>query len=218
MDEKIKVVLFDLGRVLVDFDHKRAAERISGFCTKTPVEIYNLFFESPATLAFEAGKITPEDFYLQVKELLNLNLSFNSFALIWNDIFFLSPHNRSVYSLLNTLHAEYKTALVSNINSLHYEHLRKNFPVFRVFDKIFLSFQMGLIKPDKEIYKKVIQELAVRPGEIFYAGDRPELIEAANSLGIKGYVFAGFGQLMVDIHAAGITFPDGKSDNKTRPL
>ena len=208
---EIKVILFDLGRVLVDFDHKRAAERISAFCAKTPLEIYNLFFQSQATLAFEAGKITPEEFYLRVKDMLDLNLSFNSFVSIWNDIFFLNPQNRLVYRLVNTLRANYKTAILSNINTLHYDYLKKNFPVFGVFDEIFLSFQLGLIKPDKEIYKKVIQELKVRPQEVFYTDDRPELVESANSQGIRGCVFVNFGQLMGDIQSAGITISDDKN-------
>jgi len=215
MASEIKVILFDLGRVLIDFDHKRAAGRISAFCSKTPLEIYNLFFDSQVTLAFEAGKITPEEFYSRVKDMLNLNLSFNSFSSIWNDIFFLTPHNRSVFKLVNSLRSHYKTALLSNINTLHYEYLKKNFPVFGVFDNIFLSFELGLIKPDKEIYKKVIYKLNVHPEEIFYTDDRPELVESANSLGLRGYVFANFGQLMNDIQSAGITFSDDKNTNKS---
>ena len=70
MKQEIKVVLFDLGKVLVDFDHQRSAQRIASFCKKTPQEIYALFFESPATIAFEAGKISSQDFYLEVKNFL----------------------------------------------------------------------------------------------------------------------------------------------------
>ncbi len=208
MSGAIKVVLFDLGRVLVDFDHKRAAERISSFCPKNPVEIYNLFFESQATIDFEAGKITPENFYLQVKEMLGLKLSYDSFIPIWNDIFFLSPKNRSIFKLVNTLRARYKTALLSNINTLHYEYIKKNFPVFGVFDRIFLSFQLGLIKPDQKIYNKVIQELKVSPQEIFYTDDRADLVESARNLGIQGCVFASFEQLIKDLQAAEVTFID----------
>lgn len=210
MSGSIKVVLFDLGRVLVDFDHRRSAERISSFCPKTPLEIYNLFFESGATVAFEAGKISPEDFYLQVKEMLGLKLSYDSFIPIWNDIFFLSPKNRSIFKLVNTLRAKYKTALLSNINTLHYEYLKKNFPVFGVFDQVFLSFQLGLIKPDQKIYNKVIQELKVSPQEIFYTDDRADLVESAKALGIRGCVFAGLGQLIKDLQAARVVFIDGK--------
>jgi putative hydrolase of the HAD superfamily len=206
MAEKIKVVLFDLGRVLVDFDHFRSAERIAGFCSKTPRQIYDLFFESEATVAFEAGKITPEDFYLQVKQMLDLKLSYASFEPIWNDIFFLSAKNRSVFGLVNNLRSNYITAMLSNINSLHYDYLKKNFPVFGVFDKVFLSFQLGLIKPDKEIYNLVIRDLGVSPQEIFYTDDRPELVESAKSLGIRGCVFTKFDQLISELKNNGIIF------------
>jgi len=206
MASEIKVILFDLGRVLVDFDHKRAAERISAFCPKTAIEIYNLFFESQVTVAFEAGKITPENFYLEVKNMLNLKLSYDSFVPIWNDIFFLSPKNRSVFRLVNSLRAHYKTAMLSNINVLHYEYVKKNFPVLGVFDKIFLSFELGAVKPDKKIYEQVITQLQVGPQEIFYTDDRAELVESAKSLGIRGCVFTKFEQLVNDIAQAGITF------------
>lgn len=206
MASEIKVLLFDLGRVLVDFDHFRAAQRIAAFCRKSPEQICGLLLESEATLAFEAGKLSPEDFYLQVKQLLGLKLSYESFTPIWNDIFFLSIKNRSVFSLINTLRAHYKVAMLSNINILHYEYLQKNFPVFRVFDEVFLSFQLGLIKPDKEIYNLVIQSLAVKPQEIFYTDDRPELVESAKSLGVRGCVFSNFEQLIKDLRDTGIIF------------
>lgn len=218
MSDTIKVVLFDLGRVLVDFDHKRAAERISFFCPKSPIEIYNLFFESQATIDFEAGKITPENFYQQVKEMLGLKLSYDSFIPIWNDIFFLSPKNRSIFKLVNTLRARYKTALLSNINTLHYEYVKKNFPVFGVFDRVFLSFEMGLIKPDQKIYNKVIQELKVSPQEIFYTDDRADLVQSAKALGIRGCVFANFEQLIKDLQDAQVTFTDDKHKNISLPF
>lgn len=215
MASQIKVVLFDLGRVLVDFDHKRAAERIACFCHKSTQEIYNLFFESEETISFEAGKISPENFYLQVKEALNLKLSYESFIPIWNDIFYLSPKNRSIFKLVNTLRGPYKTALLSNINTLHYEYIKKNFPVFGVFDEIFLSFKLGLIKPDKEIYNSVIRKLKVSPQEIFYTDDRADLVESAKTLGLRGFVFTSFEGLIKDIQDAGIVFIDDK--NKKLP-
>ena len=212
MRQEIKVLLFDLGGVLVDFDHLRSAQRIAAFCSKTPRQIYDLFFESGVTIAFEAGKITPEDFYLQVKQMLDLKLSCASFEPIWNDIFFLSAKNRSVFGLVNALRANYKIAMLSNINILHYEYLKKNFPVFGVFDKVFLSFQLGLIKPDKEIYSLVIRDLGVSPPEIFYIDDRLELVESAKSLGLRGCVFTKFGRLISDLKDIGITFlPPEKS-------
>lgn len=198
-NSRIKVVLCDLGNVLVDFNHKRAAQRISGFCARSPLEIYNLFFDSQVTVAFEEGKISPQEFYSKVKEMLDLKLSYDSFVPIWNDIFFLSAGNRKVYALLNKLRADYQTALLSNINILHYEYLKKNFPVFDVFHNRFLSYELGLAKPDKLIYQKVISSLGVSAEEIFYMDDRPELIESASGLGIRGFVFRDVPGLLRDL-------------------
>ena len=212
--QEIKAVLFDLGSVLVDFDHQRAAERISAFCGKSVLQIYNLFFDSPVTLAFEEGRIPPDKFYQQVKEMLDLKLSYDSFVPIWNDIFFLSAKNRSVYRLINILRANYKTALLSNINFLHYEYLKEHFPVFGVFDNIFLSFEMGLTKPNKEIYKKVIQTLQILPNEIFYTDDRAQLVDSAISLGIKGHLFSNFKQLRSDLRNSGVLQEISFTDEK----
>ena len=203
-DGQIKVILCDLGKVLVDFNHQIAAERISHFCVKSPQEIFKLFFDSSATNSFESGKISPLEFYNQVKEMLDLKLSYDSFVPIWNDMFFLSAKNRAVFGLVNNLRVNYKTAMLSNINILHYEYLKKNFPVFGVFDKVFLSFQLGSIKPDKKIYNLVIQDLGVSPQEIFYIDDRPELIESARSLGLASFVFADMPQLKRDLASVGI--------------
>ena len=56
-------------------------------------------------------------------------------------------------------------------------------------DKCFLSYEMGLIKPDPEIYKLVIQKLKAQPQEILFIDDKPQNIEAAQELGINGIVF-----------------------------
>ena len=201
----IEVLVFDLGNVLVDFDHTIAAERISRFCDKSPKEIYDLFFASEATVLFEEGKISPQDFYLKVKEMLNLRLNYDSFAPIWNEIFFLSAKNRAVYSLINKLRDSYKTALISNINILHYEYLKKHFPVFNVFHKVFTSFELGAVKPGHEIYKKTLNILGVEPQNVFYTDDRAELIESAKNLGIKSFHFVSIEQLKIDLLNSGVS-------------
>lgn len=200
----IKVIVFDLGNVLVDFDHLTAAKRIASFCDKSPKEIYDLFFESEATALFEAGRITPDEFFKKVKEMLGLSISYETFESIWNDIFFLNAKNRAVYSLANKLRHNYKVVVLSNINTLHYEHLKKKFPVFNVFHNVFTSFELGTTKPDHAIYKKLLEELKVSAEEAFYTDDRPELVESAKKLGIRGFVFKGVEQLKRDLLKEGV--------------
>ncbi|MDP2923526.1 MAG: HAD family phosphatase [Candidatus Omnitrophota bacterium] len=201
----VKAIIFDLGNVLIDFDHTIAAKRISAFCDKSAEEIFALFFDSELTGLFEEGKISPQDFFLKVKEMLNLKLEYDTFAPIWSEIFFLTKKNRCVYNLVQRLKEHYKVALLTNINSLHFDYLKKNFPVFDAFHHIIASYEVGLRKPHPLIYQKTLELLNVLAQDAFYTDDRAELIEKAKDLGIKSFHFQNTEKLKedflsVDIH------------------
>ncbi len=200
----VKAIIFDLGNVLINFDHRIAVRKISPLCVKTEEEIFNFFFDSPLTGLFEEGMIEPGEFFSGVKKALKLNIDYEAFLPVWNGIFFLTASNRSVYRLAKALRKNYRLALLSNINTLHFDYLKDNFPVFDPFHNLLLSFQMKLKKPDVRIYKKALAALGVQPQETFYTDDRPELIESAGRLGIQGFVFRGVEQLKNDLMDAGI--------------
>ncbi|MDD5512186.1 MAG: HAD family phosphatase [Candidatus Omnitrophica bacterium] len=200
----IRVIIFDLGNVLIDFDHSIAARRISRFCDKTPQEIFELFFSSGITTLFERGKISPDDFFLKVKEMLKLKINYDNFVHIWNEIFFLSAKNRAVFALANSLRANQRIIVLSNINILHFEYLKKYFPIFSIFERVFTSFELGAVKPDPEIYNKVMEILGVPAENIFYTDDRPELVASADNLGIRSVVFDTPVQLRRDLSRAGV--------------
>jgi len=205
MSQDIKVILFDLGNVLVDFDYSLSAKRILNFCDKKPKELYDFFFTSELTLLFEEGKISPQEFFNKVKEVLNLKISYEAFIPIWNEIFFLSAKNRAVYSLANKLRLRYQVNMLSNINILHYEYLKKSFPVFNVFERVFTSCELGVAKPNPLIYRKVLEALAVNADSVFYTDDRVELIKSAHELGMQAFIFQGINQLKNDLLSVGVT-------------
>jgi putative hydrolase of the HAD superfamily len=200
----VKAIIFDLGNVLIDFDHTIAAKRISGFSDRSPQEIFELFFDSELTGLFEEGKISPSEFFLKVKEMLSLKLNYDEFLPIWNEIFFLTEKNQAVYNLARTLRERYKIAVLSNINILHFDYLKKNFPVFDAFHNVITSFEAGLRKPDPSIYKIALGTLEASPEQTFYTDDRAELTRSAQELGIKSFVFTGVEQLKEDLRSAGV--------------
>lgn len=201
---KAEAVIFDLGNVLLDFDHSIAAQKISRSTNTTTQEIYDLFFDSELTAKFEEGRISPQEFYEKVKEELNLDLDYNRFVSIWNDIFFFSEKNSAVHNIAKSLKKNYKLALISNINILHFEYIKKNFPLFDIFDEIVTSFEAGFRKPHPLIYKKTLELLRVLPENVFYTDDRAELVSKANELGIKGFVFINIDKLKKDLTSSGI--------------
>jgi len=201
---KIKVILFDLGNVLVDLNLKPAVARISGFCSKSQDEIIKLFLDSGITNSFEKGEFSADEFYKQAKDILDLKLGYASFVSIWNEVFFFSLKNRSLYHIANRLKENYRIAILSNTNILHYRYIKDNFPVFNIFEKVFLSFEIGAVKPDQTIYRKAIEALGVLPENIFYTDDRPELVKSASKLGIKSFTFTSVEQLISDLSSLNI--------------
>jgi len=198
-NRKIKGIIFDLGNVILDFDHRIAASKIAEFTGMSGEDIYNLFFDSPATGLFEEGKISPEDFFKIVREKLDLKLNFEEFIPIWNEIFFFSEKNLAAYNIARALKNNYRVALLSNINFLHLEYIKKTFPILDAFHDILASCELKLRKPDARIYLKALEVLGTQAAETFYTDDRPELIEGAKKLGINGFVFRSVDALKVDL-------------------
>lgn len=203
-NHKIKGIIFDLGNVLLDFNHMIAAEKLSGFTDKKGKEIYDLFFDSQKTQLFEEGKISASEFFKGVKEMLNLKIPYEEFVPIWNGIFYLTDQNLQVYNLARSLKNGYRLALLSNINFLHLEHIKKTFPILDVFHNVLASCELGLRKPQPEIYQKALEILGTQAQETFYTDDRTELITSAKKLGINAAVFFGVDQLKKDFIAAGV--------------
>lgn len=200
----IHAIIFDLGKVLVDFDHMTAGRKIALLTGKTPDQIYELFFESSLIQSFERGDISPEAFFAGVQQRVDLDIPFEQFAAIWNNIFFMTASNTAVYDLLAVLRPRYTLAMLSNINALHYAYLKERFPVFDRFHRLFASCEMGLVKPDERIYRAVLDSIGVPACETFYTDDRPDMVAAARALGIEGFVFTGIGQLKRDLAGFGI--------------
>lgn len=199
-----KAILFDLGKVLIDFDHSIAVKRIRPFCRLDEKSIYNLFFDSNLTDRFERGVILPFDFFKEVKNLLGANLSFEEFLPIWNEIFTPNP---KMLEIVESLKDNYNLYLVSNINELHFKYLKERFPeYFLYFKYIFLSYELGLRKPDSGIYKFIIDYLKLPAQNIIYTDDRLDLVEAAKKLGIDAFQFKSIDSLKEELIKRNIKF------------
>ena len=184
-------IICDLGNVLISFDHNIAVRKLLDYTPNIQKDIYNLFFDSTLTKLFEEGKIAPDKFFQDLKEMLHLDMDYNTFLPIWNDIFFETPLNIKMQKLLKSVKSVYRLVMLSNINKLHFEFLKKRMGIFREFDRLVLSYEEGCRKPAAEIYSIALQSAATTPPSVFYIDDRRDLVEAASSMGIKGIVFDG---------------------------
>ena len=98
--------------------------------------------------------------------------------------------------------------LVSNTNELHIDFVRTNYRVLDYFDHHVLSYEVGSLKPDREIFEYAIAVSGHEPEALFFIDDREENIVAARQLGMHAHQFKTELQLMDALHQAGVRIPD----------
>jgi putative hydrolase of the HAD superfamily len=199
----LKLILCDLGNVLIRFDHRIAVKKILAHTSKTFDQAYSIFFDSPLTKDFEEGKISSEIFFKELTAKLDLrNLTFKDFVPLWNDIFFDNP---GIEALLLALRRRYHLHMISNINVLHHAYLCETYPkIFNFFDKVYLSYEVGCCKPDVAIYKRAVLECGYQFDETLYTDDRADLIEEARKIGIPSVLFKGVKDLKKELEKKNI--------------
>lgn len=205
MKNKIEAVIFDLGNVLIGFDHRIAVRRILKYTGKLEQEIYDLFFDSGLTREFEKGKIASREFFKQVKSRLELKISYTEFLPIWNEIFFSRP---GVSEFISSLKPGLSLVLLSNINKLHYDYILHTFASSLALfgeDNVIPSYITGFVKPQKEIYDLAIQKTGVNIENIIYVDDRLDLVEAARNYGLNSIQFQNILQLKQEFQNFGIS-------------
>ena len=107
--------------------------------------------------------------------------------------------NQELAEFLHSLRPRYKTALLSNAWSGAREAVTGLYRLNEFADIMFFSAEEGVAKPDNAFYHVAITWLGVAPGEIIFVDDRPENIEAANSIGMHGILYRDNAQTIADV-------------------
>lgn len=183
MDDMIipKAVVFDLGKVLVDFDYSIAARRIAARGKMTLLEIAAYINQSPLFAEYELGHVTTQQFYDEIRRVTGFRDDLAEFSGCFADIFTeIEPMVRLQAELQQRGMPAY---VFSNTNELAAEHIRRNFPFYSRFDGYILSYEHGAMKPDARLYEVVERQSGRRDAEILYLDDRPENIAAGAARG-----------------------------------
>jgi FMN phosphatase YigB (HAD superfamily) len=177
----VKAVVFDLGKVLVDFDYWIAARRFAARARMSALELMSFMVTSPLFVRLEKGLLTTEQFYHEVCAATGFSGSIAEFTNFFADIFFPIEPMVELHAALRQRGTP--TYVFSNTNDLAISHIRRNFPFYSSFDGYILSYEHGLMKPEAGIYEIVEQVTRRRDTEILYLDDRPENIAAGAARG-----------------------------------
>jgi len=183
----IQAVLFDLGNVIFPFSHNLAAEKIGGASPLSDREIFRRIFDSGLEARFDRGLLSPKEFYRELKKILSLDMTYEEFTEAWNNIFSL---NENVIDLIHNLKQNgYPVYILSNTNVLHFDYLRKIYPFLETLDGFFLSFEIGMRKPDRRIFEHAVSGIGTTARAIVYIDDKPEYVTAAEEVGLRAILF-----------------------------
>jgi len=174
-------IVFDLGKVLVDFDYSIAARKVAARSTKQVPDLQHFLGSSPILQRYESGQLTRQQFFDEMRQTTGFTATLEEFSADFADIFVpIAP--------MIGLHEELRqrgflTYIFSNTNDMAIEHVRHNFPFFKHFDGYIFSYEVKSMKPQPKIYEAAETMTGRRGADMIYIDDRAENIEAGAARG-----------------------------------
>lgn len=189
--EEIKNIVFDLGDVIINIDVPRTAQAFASLSGRELAEVTRLFKEADVFSRFETGQLDAPAFRTYLRELLeSTHWEDHALDTAWNTLLLDIPAER--IDLIKKLSTRYRLFLLSNTSSIHVEAvneiLHRTSGVRKLndlFERLFLSYEMGVMKPHAVIYEKVLAEAGINARETLFLDDNPDNIRAAAELGIQ---------------------------------
>jgi putative hydrolase of the HAD superfamily len=197
-----RAIVFDLGKVIIPFDVRRAIDALVPHCAYSAREIPALMQETSLANDLETGRIEPEAFFQAVKEKLHVTVGYDEFCRIWNSIF--APETLIPESLLEGLARRYRLLLLSNTNAIHFDAVEKGYPLLRHFHHFVLSYRVGAMKPDAAIYREAVRLAGCEPRECLFIDDIQENVDGAAREGLAAIRFESLQQLEQDLTRLGV--------------
>lgn len=190
MIQGIKHIIFDLGGVILNIDYQLTEQAFIDAGIKDFPALYSKLQQTDLFDKFETGCISREEFIHALQQAATSPVTEAQVAGAWNAMILDYPIRR--LQILQQLRLYYDLFLLSNTNELHEEtfndvlmrsHGIPNIGVF--FDKVYLSHRVGMRKPSKEIFERVLNENGLKPVETLFIDDSPQHIATAKELGIQ---------------------------------
>ena len=197
----IRGVIFDFGNVICSFDvdiflaklHER-----SGLDVGT---LRDRIYGSSLHSRYERGEISSKEFHREVVLRIGVDLPVDELADRFSDIF--TPIE-STHGLIRALKGKYRIGLLSNTNEWHFLRHIRTVPVFPLFDAVTLSFEVGALKPEPEIYLDALRKLSLPPEECVFIDDIANYAEGAAVVGIRGIQYTGHAELVRELSSLGV--------------
>ncbi|QIB41459.1 HAD family phosphatase (plasmid) [Rhizobium oryzihabitans] len=173
-----QLFVLDVGGVFISLDigKRRAALEAGGLWQANAIPDAFLL---EANMQFRLGRISEEDYLHSVKPIYGLSTE----QVIQAETALLADVLEEMASFVRSLKSAYRIVCLSNTHALHWKHIYEHMLGPDFFDTCYLSHEMGMEKPEEDIYRAVQQHEKVPPERIIFVDDTLENIQTARRLG-----------------------------------
>jgi putative hydrolase of the HAD superfamily len=188
----IQAIFFDFGGVLIDLDKQQCINNLKQVTGYDFSPMIGNYLQSDIFLQLERGFASADDFHHAVRRISGSSANDQSIDEAWNSFLLNVPKEKK--QLVLELHQYFKIFLLSNTNVIHVE--RSLYPQFSgngmtlddYFDKCYLSNEIHLAKPEREVFEFVLQDTNLKSNVCLFLDDGDTNIAMAASLGFQTYL------------------------------
>jgi putative hydrolase of the HAD superfamily len=199
-------IYFDLGNVLVSFDHPRGARQVAELTGADEDLVRQLGFSGELELKLENGQLSSREYYDIFCRETGTSPDYDAMELAGSAIFDLLPRTTPLVMHLHA--AGYRLGILSNTRPSHWEYCTggRYAQIPTLFEHAVLSYEVGVMKPAAKIYQVAIEKAGAEPGEIFFTDDLEKNVEGALAAGLDAVLFTSAEQLAEDLRSRGVRF------------
>ena len=190
--DNVKAIIFDFGGIFINLNYTATIDAFKKLGIANFDELYCQAQQSNLFDNYETGKISSQRFLNGLLNFLPAKTTPNQIVKAWNAM--LLDIEPDKVSLLAELRKSYPVYLLSNTNDLHIDVAFRRWkttigqPIHNSFDKIYLSHEVGLRKPTKEIFELVCSENNLNPTQTLFIDDTEQHINGAKLIGLQTHL------------------------------
>ena len=196
----VDVVVFDLGGVLAQFGGIERMRALSDI--DDDEELWRRWLTCDWVRRFERGGCTPEHFAAGVVDDWQLDVTAERFLTEFGQ-WLVGPFP-GAEQLVTEVKSTVPVAVLSNTNQVHWDAGAGSWPLLDLFDHAFLSFELGMVKPDPEIFVHVVDALGVEPQRVLFLDDNRLNVDEAQRVGLRAERVVGVSEARQALNSAGV--------------
>jgi putative hydrolase of the HAD superfamily len=209
---QINAVIFDYGGVLCFHPTEDQIARAAAKCGLPPAELVRAMWKK--RIAYDAGQ-SPNEYWSEVARIAGSTFDDNTIAqMVECEIDFWGRFDDRALSWIHQLRASgARTGILSNLPSPLGAHLRTRDGFLDHFDHVTFSFELNVVKPQREIYEHAVRGLNIAPDQALFLDDRPENIEGARAAGLHAELYSTWEEFVKETPARyGLPAPPAPDD------